>query len=568
MISCSRLLYGSFLLVLLSAESATAMGAEGCEEVFVGAGWSGVYSFYRRIMDDPSRGSKACLFEESWRVGGRTYSVHTNHTDEGKDFVQDVGAYRFSPDMHLPGDLILYDLSLATQCYAQDCPNPSLGHGRFDYEAPLRRIIDPETKLPLGYVTPLRKMIEIAKGLGGRVFVETPLVKLTLAEDSDTFSLEFEDRAKDTPIVVRSPSVLVLNLPRHKLFEIQGVEDSLETETLRALKCIVNDFENEFGLEPGFVTALEKAYLYYSDAWWRTVLNKPEGYWPSEGFGAYPSPADKGLLFSIRFHDGPVSCDDSGKCDGLLQIYYSISNETVYSSTIAEHPNDPLGSVWDTDGPEAVAKLNHIHLGLMDFVQPLFAEMGIDDPHSSVDPPLGLIVGVWNYPNADFPLGSGYTAPTKLLYDLAQSGLPEKACGVPGLTDVKYRDSALQPWGTKFRGASVFLANNDWICNSIQDYQGDWAEESLLQAERAMYLLGTPKPRWLDENYYKEKIESKVDGKFGSAAPTDHGPWILAKKQGNGELYAVITVAIGAALVISQYRRKLVFKRNEYTPIS
>ena len=242
----------------------------------------------------------------------------------------------------------------------------------------------------------------------------------------------------------------------------------------------------------------------------------------------------------------------------------------MYSSTVATHPNEPLGSVWDTDGPEAAAKLNDIHLGLMDMMQPLFKEKGIEDPHSIIDPPLGLIVGVWNYPNADFPLGFGSTAPTKLLYDPAISGLPDEACGVPGLTDLTYRDRALQPWGTKFRGSSMFLANNDWICNSAADYQGDWAEESLLQAERAMYLLGTAKPEWLDADYYHQKIVSKVDGDFGSASATSTSPRIKVEREVglfHGELLPLITMAVVVTLAIGWYRRKIGVKRNEYTPI-
>lgn len=242
----------------------------------------------------------------------------------------------------------------------------------------------------------------------------------------------------------------------------------------------------------------------------------------------------------------------------------------MYSSTVATHPNEPLGSVWDTDGPEAAAKLNDIHLGLMDMMQPLFEEKGIEDPHSIIDPPLGLIVGVWNYPNAEFPLGFGSTAPTKLLYDPAISGLPHEACGVPGLTDLTYRNRALQPWGTKFRGSSMFLANNDWICNSAADYQGDWAEESLLQAERAMYLLGTAKPEWLDADYYHQQIASKVDGDFGSASATSTSPRIKVEREVDlfhGELLPLITMAVVVTLALGWYRRNIGSKRNEYTPI-
>jgi len=41
---------------------------------------------------------------------------------------------------------------------------------------------------------------------------------------------------------------------------------------------------------------------------------------------------------------------------------------------------------------------------------------------------------------------------------------------------------------------------------------GDWAEETLLQAERALRALGSPKPEWLDADYYHKKIANVLDG--------------------------------------------------------
>ena len=85
-----------------------------CTDVIVGGGWSGVYFAYRRALasSDPS---SICLFEASERIGGRTYSVPAGALGHG--FTLDVGAYRFSPDMHLPGDFILHDPKLPTACY-------------------------------------------------------------------------------------------------------------------------------------------------------------------------------------------------------------------------------------------------------------------------------------------------------------------------------------------------------------------------------------------------------------------------------------------------------------------
>jgi hypothetical protein len=318
---------------------------DGCEEIFVGSGWGGVYSFYRRVvtssMENPLKSAhKACLFEQSWRVGGRTYSVPINHTgtsntsssfssSEGQQqqqphFVQDIGAYRYSPDMHLPGDLILNDLNLTTECYQQDCPSAKTDFPPsffFNYTQPLRRIIDPITKLPIGYVTPIHKMIEIATQLGGRVFLQTSLTKLTFIhndenenedEDEDenedvdddgqnNVSLEFTNTNDNIVEVIHSPSLVVLNLPRNKLFDVKGVEESLQSspDTVKILKCIVFDtpsglFGNSSEINSfndiSIKTTLEKAYLYYSNnAWWRTLLHKYEGGYPKEEFESTPA---------------------------------------------------------------------------------------------------------------------------------------------------------------------------------------------------------------------------------------------------------------------------------------
>ena len=43
----------------------------------------------------------------------------------------------------------------------------------------------------------------------------------------------------------------------------------------------------------------------------------------------------------------------------------------------------------------------------------------------------------------------------------------------------------LQPFG---RGAKVFLANNDYVALDVRYKYGDWAEETLLQSERALAI--------------------------------------------------------------------------------
>ncbi|CAJ1375477.1 unnamed protein product [Effrenium voratum] len=132
----------------------------------------------------------------------------------------------------------------------------------------------------------------------------------------------------------------------------------------------------------------------------------------------------------------------------------------------------------------------------MEATKTLFEKKGKKQPE---DPPSMLVVGVWDRG------GHGYTAPTKVYYscDKSTPGGPdplEKACGVPGLTDQEYRDAMLFPLPDR---KDIMLANNDWVAQSVETMFGDWAEESLLQAERALHKIGVPRPAWLDEERSK-----------------------------------------------------------------
>ena len=137
----------------------------------------------------------------------------------------------------------------------------------------------------------------------------------------------------------------------------------------------------------------------------------------------------------------------------------------------------------------------------MEAIAPLLAAAKLNG--SDIDPPARMAVGVWSRPNATYPLGLGYTAPTKVYYSPEMSGELGEACGVPGLTEAEYREGVLQPFGP---ATPVYLANNDYAALDVKYLYGDWAEESLLQAERALRRLGAPKPDWLDAAYYAAKI--------------------------------------------------------------
>ena len=185
--------------------------------------------------------------------------------------------------------------------------------------------------------------------------------------------------------------------------------------------------------------------------------------------------------------------------------YYAATNETFFYG-LSSAPAEPLGIIASPTirHPYAHAKLEHAHEALLEAIAPLLKTKGVAP--TALSPPSQLVVGVWSRP-ANVPHDHGYTAPTKVYWSPEVSGSPAKACGVDGLDDDEYRTTVLQPLG---RHIPIFLANNDWVCQDVQYLFGDWAEEPLLQAERALHRLGTPRPSWLNASYYAAKVLAKA----------------------------------------------------------
>ena len=191
----------------------------------MGAGWAGVYFAFRQALN----GHQVCIFEGSERVGGRTYSHRIKQGDEW--FTLDVGAYRFSPDMHLPGDVIKL-LGFKTACYEPNCPPASQDFPKpfhFNYTAPLRRIVDADD-MPAGYVTAIRGMLDEILAMGGHLFLESNLTDLQ-ALHSGEVRLVFESAS------VLSKMVL-LNLPRTPLLSLPTLMSAVPERTVKMAKCV------------------------------------------------------------------------------------------------------------------------------------------------------------------------------------------------------------------------------------------------------------------------------------------------------------------------------------------
>lgn len=485
----------------LGARAAVALGASiglsqaaglpaSCQYAAVGGGWAGVYYAFRLA----ERGATGvCLFEASERIGGRTYSHSFSNLGARNDsFTLDVGAYRFSPDMHLPGDVILKVLQLPVACYEPDCPPantdfPAPFH--FNFSAPLVRIVDIEG-MPAGYVTALHGMVDLIKSKGGQVFLGARLQDLIPQPDGSS-SLIFEDGS------TVSATEVLLNLPRTPLKNLATFRAATPERTTKMQDCIKFDLPEDM-FQPGsrmsFGGSLDKAYAFYDDAWWHNTLGKIEGQWPENAF--IPMNTSQGIPIGIHFNDGPVRCDAPLKgCRGFLEVFYSAAPQTFFED-LRTDPANPLGVLAAAD--DSTGRLQKLHEAIMEATKPLFEKAGKAQPTA---PPALLAAGIWDR------TGKGYTAPTKVYYSTSAStpGGPdplERACGVPGLSEDEYRKSVLQP----VPGAKVLVANNDWVAQKTEDLWGDWAMESLMQAERGLLKFGLPRPQWLDEAFYNKQI--------------------------------------------------------------
>jgi len=467
-----------------------------CEAAVAGGGWAGVYFAFRLA----EAGTRVCVFEASERIGGRTYS-HDFLVGRRRDrFVLDLGAYRFTPDMHLPGDVILKVLKLPVACYEPSClpanadfPPPFV----FNYTAPLVRIVGPDG-MPAGYVTAIEGMVDRIRRLGGQVFLGARLTDFAPAKSGGRARLVFGQQAVEAGTVL-------LNLPRQEILRLPSLRAATPARTVKMQECVKFDMPGDFfppGQKFDLGRSLTKAYAFYDEAWWHTRLNKTEGQWPANAF--IPTNTSLGIPVGIHFNDGPVRCDAPALgCRGFLQVFYSPSGESFYED-LRPSPWQPLGVV--KAGADAGGRLRQLHAAIMEATAELFSAAGAEPPQ---EPPSLLAVGVWDRQ------GQGYTAPTKVYYSKSAStpGGPdplERACGVPGLSEEEYRRSVLQPLGPG--GAGPLVANNDFVAAETERLYGDWAEESLLQAERGLRLLGHGRPAWLDASYYEAKVLGGLEG--------------------------------------------------------
>ena len=451
------------LLAWLPALAVAA--ANDCDVAVVGGGWAGLYTAYRLAPTTPN----LCLFEARHKTGGRTYSVREEH-----NLTIDIGAYRFGRDMHLPGDLIRFDLNLSTRCYQPDCGLDP------EFNTTLYKIVDDDAaENAAGYETPLRLITRDLVARGVRVEYGRELVAVEDGADDRGARLVFADGS-----AVEAGAVL-LNLPRKAITALDAGDSPLFRYDATAARLLA-------ACEPcphpeGFEVEQLKVYLVYPEPWWRTELGILEG-----SFAATNSSPP----FFGRFHDGPMLRDAAGALvgAGAIETVYTF-NEKVPSITYYDAyraaGDDPLTvSTNATLLAESHAKLLALHAAD-------FASKGVDP--ATVAPPTSAVMGFWDASNKFLPtpMSSNFKAMLKTC--------PEETC-LGGVDGHAYTMKTSNPTGGK---KNLFVANNDYWFTGYQGTPCCWAEQSLKVAEHILKThFALPKPAWLDEAYYRDQVSA------------------------------------------------------------
>lgn len=478
---------------------------EGCNTSIVGAGWAGIYSAWRLVVDEPHTGNSVCLFEAYNRPGGRTYSTRID------DYMVDVGAYRFALDMHLPADLISA-LGLLSACYDPSCRDDDLKKEvKWPYKLPLSKIVDFEGR-HVGYAAALYTMLAQFEAAGGRLFLGAELNAISRNRSANFWDLTFTKLGH-----VTSRTVL-LNLPRSAHARVLGLEEAASSRWA-ALHCLARQFPPSVA-ESSTTT---KVYAIYEDAWWVSKLGLLQGV--LEDVTAVPP-------ISIHYHDGEVLCADARdpgggvrwlpsrqashlkECRGVLQVFYrhsatcpsSFPKCMEYWTTLPRHNmSDPLTVV--SQGPSATPQENalrtEVHKKLIDMHEKELLASGLSTKDiASLALPTKLIYSIW-YHEGTFPKGDHHmlSCPQDVIFE---QSIP-RSCGVDSIQEYEDAVEGTGSWAGVAPG--LHFMNNDFTATQTAAWHGPWAEQSLLGAERTLAkVFGLRRPSWLNTTYYEAKV--------------------------------------------------------------
>jgi len=458
--------------------------AAHCDYGVVGAGWAGVYAAWRLVVDSSDvRGKDLCIFEAMGRPGGRT---HTTTSDFGLKV--DLGAMRFSEDMHLPADLIAGPLKLKSVCFDSSCTrDPSRQN------ATLRKIVDDEGH-NAGFGRPIAVMLEQLQAEGVRVMYNSRLTSISETRSrwwrpwsAGVMTLEFAPNRREA--MHATVNKVFLNMPRNAILNLTS--DSLIFKNGSERERIDCTDNSEMGRKKMAV----KAYLSYADAWWATQLNLTEGRRVSSP-NTTASP-----LVQVRYNgashakclpdslEGPVLHSDTEACPGVLEVCddFELGCDDVPGLCwYLQFQADPEDSSVRVTDP---APLKTLHEELMRMHAEDLAGAGL--AASDIPEPTELYLGIY--------LPDAVLQPVQRM--LGDNGPADYAC----LGDSGPR-TLLRSVAKPLDDFDLFIANNDfWY--TTEPHNGDWAYASLASMERLLHEhIGLEAPAWLDSDYYTDFV--------------------------------------------------------------
>lgn len=242
------------------------------------------------------------------------------------------------------------------------------------------------------------------------------------------------------------------------------------------------------GLDAVYVAPSSKMYCWWADAWWMTKLRLTRG----RGRLSHP-------LFSLRYHDGHVTCKDKAKlrgCRGALLVSYVLGDATGVRQSIWSHgystqPFSPISAPPDNavdvvtkeevrgSGGGAVSARrrllwNEVLSGLREAHTEMAAAVRL--PSEKLIPePDACASAVW--------------------WDVGVHALSSYARHPDG------RDW-LRDYSRPVSGVNVHLVNEAW------GEDRGWAEASLRSSERVLYHhLGMDRPKWMERVFHRSIVE-------------------------------------------------------------
>eukprot|EP00168_Porphyra_purpurea_P012522 TRINITY_DN330_c0_g1_i9.p1 TRINITY_DN330_c0_g1~~TRINITY_DN330_c0_g1_i9.p1 ORF type:complete len:341 (+),score=123.46 TRINITY_DN330_c0_g1_i9:1-1023(+) len=235
-------------------------------------------------------------------------------------------------------------------------------------------------------------------------------------------------------------------------------------------------------LDAVYVAPSSKQYCWWEDAWWYTKLGR------TRGRARLQAP-----LFSLRYHDGSVTCTDAARltgCRGALLVSYVLGDSTGVRQSIWSHgfsavPFSPLSAAPDNTVIRVTRAEARNDTGGRRGLLWDATLTGLRAAHADVAAAAGLT------PAALIPEPEACAA--AVWWDVGVHALSAYARGAPGVD-----------WLRAFASpaAGVYLVNEAW------GEDRGWAEASLRSAERVLFHhFGVGRPPWMEAVFHKSVVE-------------------------------------------------------------